>query len=102
MTRVVFEPGWEQHLDAPQAELLERLGVEIEADAKVACPVRTGRLRESISHEVDGDTLRVGSDVPYAAFVEEGHRIVAWGHDTHRVEPPEPFLRPALYRKRDG
>ena len=34
MTRIVFEPDWERNLDVPQAELLERLGTEIEADAK--------------------------------------------------------------------
>lgn len=102
MTRIVFEPGWEQHLDAPQAEMLERLGAEIEGDAKAGCPVDTGRLRESIGHQVDGDTVRVGSDLDYAGFVEEGHRIVAWGHDTGKFEPPNPFLRPALYKPRSA
>jgi len=100
VTRVEFVPGWEEHLAAPQAEMLERLGVDIEGDAKAHCPVDTGRLRESIGHEVDGDTVRVTASAPYAAYVEEGHRIVAWGHDTGRVEPPEPFLRPALYKPR--
>lgn len=100
MTGIVFDPGWERNLDAPTAEMLERLGTGIEADAKAACPVRTGRLRDSIGHEVDGDTVRVGSDLDYAGYVEEGHRIVAWGHDTGRFEPPNPFLRPALYKPR--
>lgn len=98
--RIVFEPGWEAHLDGDIPELLERLGVAIEADAKAAAPVLTGHLRESIEHEVDGDTLRVGSNLEYAAPVEEGHRIVAWGHETGKFQPPQPYLRPALYRRR--
>lgn len=98
--RTVFEPGWESRIDGGTAELLERLGVAIEADAKVAAPVLTGALRESIEHEVDGDTLRVGSNLHYAAPVEEGHRIVAWGHETGKFQPPQPYLRPALYRRR--
>jgi HK97 gp10 family phage protein len=90
VTRIVFEPDWERHLDVPEAELLNRLGGEIEADAKVACPVDTGRLRDSISHEVDGDTVRVTASAPYAAYVEDGTQHMA----------AEPFLRPALYRAR--
>ena len=100
MTRIEIDPDWERHLDVPTAEMLERLGVEIEADAKATCPVRTGRLRESIHHSVDGDEVQIGSDLDYAGYVEEGHRIVAWGHETGRFEPPEPFLRPALYKPR--
>lgn len=99
-TRIVFEPGWEQHINGDVTELLERLGVEIEADAAAGCPVDTGHLRESLEHEVDGDTLRVGSNVSYAGYVEEGHRIVAWGHDTGRYAPAQPYLKPALYRQR--
>ena len=100
MTRVEFVPGWEEHLAAPQAELLEHLGVEIEADMRDGCPVRTGHLRDSIGHEVDGDTVRVAASASYAAYVVEGHRIVAWGHDTGRYEPPNDFMRPALYKPR--
>jgi phage gpG-like protein len=99
-TRIVFEPGWEAHLAGDVPALLERLGEAIEADAKAAAPVLTGHLRDSIGHEVDGDTLRVGSNLHYAAPVEEGHRIVAWGHETGKLQPPQPYLRPALYRRR--
>jgi HK97 gp10 family phage protein len=87
---VVFEPGWERRVEDAIPEILERLGVDIEADAKAACPVDTGRLRASIEHEVDGDTLRVGTNVEYAVYVEEGTRYME----------AEPYLRPALYRQR--
>jgi hypothetical protein len=102
VTRVEFTPGWEEHLTVPQDELLERLGVEIEGDAKAHCPVESGRLRDSIRHTVDAGEVQVGSDLPYAGDVEEGHRIVAWGHETGRLQPPDPFLRPALYKPRDA
>lgn len=87
---VVFEPNWQQHIDSDVSDFLERLGVAIEADAKVACPVDTGRLRDSLEHEVNGRTLRVGTNVEYAVYQEEGTRYM----------DPQPFLRPALYRVR--
>lgn len=90
MANVVFDPGWQQHLDAPKAELLERLGTEITTDAKAAAPVRTGKLRDSIDYEVRGDTVQISAGVDYAIYVEEGTRYMH----------AEPFLRPALYKAR--
>lgn len=87
---VVFEPGWERHIDGDVTDLLEQLGSEIEADARAVCPVDTGRLRDSLEHEVNGDTLRVGTNVEYAVYVEEGTRYME----------AEPYLRPALFRVR--
>lgn len=47
----------------------------IEADAKLLCPVDTGRLRSSITHQVieDDDKIigEVGSNVEYAYFAEQ-------------------------------
>ncbi len=85
-TRVVFEPGWQRHIDGHVHDLLECLGAEIEADTKAACPVPTGRLRDSTEHEVDGGTARIGNDVPYAGYVEEGTRYMA----TEPVLTPQP------------
>lgn len=87
---VVFEPGWEQRLDGDIHDLLEHLGADIEADSRLGCPVDTGRLRDSLEHEVQGDTVRVGTNVEYAVYVEEGTRYMN----------AEPYLRPALYKKR--
>jgi hypothetical protein len=93
--------GWEPEVDAAAADLLAtRLGPEIAADAKEAAPRDTGRLADSIEYEVSGTSLRVGSNLDYALPVEEGHRIVAWGHETGEYQPPRPFLKPALYRAR--
>jgi len=61
--------------------------------------VQTGRLRASLGYHFQDDTTAlVGSDMPYAAPLEYGHRqTMAWGHPTNgRMTPPYPFVRPAL------
>ena len=67
----------------------------VEADAKRNCPVDTGRLRASISHEVikiadDVYQGRVGTNVHYAPHVELGTNKMA----------AQPYLRPALEKNR--
>lgn len=63
--------------------VLEIIGQATEKYAKALCPVGTvestgkkgyrgGTLRNSITHQVDGDTLTVGSNVEYAPYVELG------------------------------
>lgn len=88
--RVNFDRDWRRHIIPEQAALLDHLGTEIAGDAAANAPVRTGALRDSIAHTVDGDTVRIGSDLDYAGFVEEGTRYMR----------AEPYLRPALYRER--
>jgi hypothetical protein len=117
MARVVLTSGWEQHIEGAAADFLEKIAGEVEDDAKAICPVDTGKLRESIEHEVDGMTARIGSNVSYALYVEEGtspHIIRAknggalfWpgaDHPVAVVHHPgtraEPYLKPALYRAR--
>lgn len=83
---------------------LEICGGKAETYAKMLCPVDTGRLRSSLTHQADGyDTMLIGSNVDYAPYVELGHhqqpgryvpaigkRLVAsW------VEG-KPYLRPAI------
>lgn len=68
----------------------------VEADAKKMCPVDTGRLRASITHEVlkladDIYQGRIGTNVEYAEYVELG---------TDKM-PAQPYLRPALENNRD-
>ena len=47
----------------------------IEADGKMLCPVRSGTLKRSITHEVKSDTNKtvgaVGSNVEYAYWAEK-------------------------------
>jgi hypothetical protein len=43
----------------------------VEAKAKASVPVRTGRLRDSITATAAGDSIVVSAPVPYAPFVDE-------------------------------
>lgn len=67
-----------------------RRSLLIQTAAVRLCPVDTGRLRASITHEIEPTGLhitgRVGTNVEYAPFVELG--------TSHG--PSQPFLRPAL------
>ena len=51
---------------------LEAIGLTAETYAKKETPVCTGRLRNSISHSVDGEAVYIGSNVEYAPYVELG------------------------------
>ena len=84
---------------------LEICGEKAETYAKMNCPVRTGNLRNSITHKVadDGKSVAIGSAVQYSMFVELGHiqevgrYVPAIGKRLKKpyVEP-RPFLRPAI------
>ena len=88
---------------------LEKMGGTAETYAKKACPVDTGRLKNSITHKMDGkDTVYVGTNVEYAPYVELGHdqevgryveaigaRLVASHVDG------KPFIRPAVENHAD-
>lgn len=64
---------------------LEAVGLQAEGYAKLVCPVDTGRLRNSISHAVEGNTAYIGTNVEYAPYVEFG---------THK-QRAQPYLQPA-------
>lgn len=64
---------------------LEKIGLTAEGYAKMNAPVDTGRLRNSITHEVDGQEVYIGSNVEYAPYVELG---------TYK-QKSQPFLKPA-------
>jgi HK97 gp10 family phage protein len=87
---IVMNGDWQLIVDKASTDMLRRLAEAVKSDAKAGCPVDTGKLRESIDSEVEGDTARIGSNVPYAGYVEEGTRKMA----------AQPYLRPALYRQR--
>jgi len=69
-------------------KIINKACLMVERDAKKLCPVDTGRLRSSISHEIEGTTGRVGSNVEYARAVELGTE----------KQSPQPYLRPALHK----
>ena len=53
---------------------LEAVGIFIEGEAKVRCPVLTGNLKGSYTHQVEArdDKVLIGSPVEYAIWVEKG------------------------------
>mgnify|MGYP004636098639 FL=1 len=74
-------------IDRALVAALEEVGLVAEGYAKRACPVDTGRLRNSITHIVDEGTRHaiIGTNVEYAPYVELGTRH----------QKPQPFLKPA-------
>ena len=99
--------------EAAVTRALERCGSQAEGYAKDLCPVDTGTLRNSITHEVgyDGDnSVAVGTDEKYAVYVEMGTGIYAsggrdtpWSYQdakgnwhTTRGSPAQPFIKPAV------
>ena len=70
---------------------LEIIGGKAETYAKKLCPVDTGRLRNSITHQqYDDNTEVVGTNVEYAPYVELSHHA-----RNGKLVPGKPFLRPA-------
>lgn len=58
--------------------------------AKALAPVDTGRLRDSIDGEVNGNQARLFADTEYARIMEEGS-------STHSAQP---FMQPAFDQTR--
>lgn len=70
------------------ARALEAIGIQAEGDVAELAPVDTGRLRDSITHEVNEseEAVYVGTNVEYAAYQEYG---------TSRMKA-HPFLKPGI------
>jgi len=81
-----------QKINAENKKIILKACLIVERDAKILCPVDTGRLRSSITHEIEGITGRVGSNVEYARAVELGSEDPAYN------QAPQPYLRPALHK----
>jgi hypothetical protein len=126
MTRVVMVPQEEYVEDVRsgvQQLFEEELGPDITADARMFCPVDTGRMQRAIDYQVverkDWSLeLQVGvfpddkGSIPYAAATNcgfHGPEIVrAHMRNGHPVRehiregntPAQPFLDPALFQER--
>lgn len=93
--RVDNRDEFKRGMEAALATALEEIGLTAEGYAKRACPVDTGRLRNSITHLLKGYDCFIGTNVEYAPYVEEGTsrmkgkhflRKAATGHgDTYRA-----------------
>ena len=97
---------------------LGQAGEIVRADAVNNCPYITGRLKESITSKVEGNSAVIGTNVEYAPYVEfgtgsKGDKSVA--HTTKKQwtyysggqffttsgQAPQPFLVPALKNNSD-
>lgn len=97
-------------LSTASLRALERVGLQAEGYAIDLAPVDTGRLRNSISHVVDGNTVYIGTNVEYAPYVElgtgkyyPGGRPTPWVYQDAKGNwhwtqgnPAQPFLKPAV------
>ena len=91
---------------------LEKCGLVAEGYAKKLCPVDTGNLRNSITHNVDAEKQEayIGSNVEYASYVclgtgkyAEGGRPTPWVYQDAKGKfhwtagnKAKPFLKPAV------
>ena len=74
--------------DVAVVRALEVCGLQAEKYAKAECQVDTGNLRNSITHQVNGSEMAIGTNVEYAPYQELGtSKMHNW---------KGPYLRPAL------
>jgi HK97 gp10 family phage protein len=92
MKYISYVDAFIKGLEKPIEEALTAMGEILVSEAKARCKVDTNRLRDSIEYEVNKDTLRVGTNVEYAPFVELGTSKMA----------ARPFLRPALLENKQA
>ena len=84
-------------MEKAKATALEIIGGKAESYAKELCPVDTGNLRNSITHQqMDENTEVIGTSVEYAPYVELGHHTSSGSY-----VPPKPYLRPAAENHTD-
>ncbi len=97
-------------------DALEEACILVENDAKRLCPVDTGQLRSSITHEIEDNVGVVGTNVMYAPYIEYGTGLFSslgtgrqdrWSYQDAKGEwhstigqRPQPFLHPALEQNR--
>jgi len=80
---------------------LNDMGLLVEGRAKIRCPVKSGRLRNSITYAVDGNKVEIGTiGVDYASFVEYGTKSMVNAHGEH--DPLNPVTDWEALRERGG
>ena len=83
---------------------LKAIGETAERHAKDITPVDTGRLRNSIANEVEGDSVYIGTNVEYGPAIELGSRGTGGGVHmlkraaTEHVEEYKALVKQALDR----
>lgn len=66
------------------SELLTKIALIVEAEAKRNAPVRTGTLRRSITHRIEGHAAYVGTAVTYAVYVEAKQPFLSTALETQQ------------------
>lgn len=101
-------------LENKKTAILEAIGIQAQSNAIInirnAGRVDTGRLKNSISYTVVGNTVFIGSNVPYAVWHEVGSGIYAddgqgrkspWAYqDSHGQWHNTKGLKPVHFLKR--
>jgi phage gpG-like protein len=65
-------------------KILEKVGILVMDKAKELVPKDNGMLRNSIMYRVEGNTVYIGTDMPYAAVFE-------YGRNAGKMPPVEPI-----------
>jgi len=97
MAEVIFKDYSDQILKATKEQVkatLEAWGMLGESFAKQETPVDTGRLRNSITHETQGDFAVIGTNVEYAEPVEYNEKAKHTVGNAH-------FMRNAVTQHND-
>lgn len=101
-----------EEFQAAVIRALEKCGLTAEGYAKMLCPVDTGNLRNSITHQIQASepAVYIGTNSEYAVYVElgtgkyyPGGRPTPWlyqdargnWHLTHG-QRAQPYLKPAV------
>ncbi len=101
-----------EEMEAAVLRALEACGLTAEGYAKLLCPVDTGNLRNSITHQVQSSeqAAYVGTNNEYAAYVElgtgkyyPGGRKTPWTYQDAKGnwhitngQRAQPYLKPAV------
>lgn len=81
-----------KRLEQATEAVLDATAGDVQTDAKASCPVRTGRLRNSLAIQKSKLRREIVTDVPYALPIEFG---------TYKMRA-QPFLFPASEKNRQG
>jgi phage-related baseplate assembly protein len=107
------EPDWHKNIDVLGGHMLDQVSAAVLEDSQRICPVSRdgsngnppGTLLDSLRRAVGETSARVGSDLDYSVWVNEGHRVAYRNSAgvivyTGDVVAGQDFLRPPLFTKR--
>lgn len=69
-----------QGMEAAIHNALEAIGLDASSTAQRAAPHKTGALRNSIYPVIEGTTVYIGTNIPYAVYQELGTSKISGKH----------------------